>query len=202
MPSTMIHLLTGLALTRSSNIVADKSQFFLGCVAPDAVSLYSFAPKPIRWAAHFRSPDLDQWAQNAVDFYTDNINNYNIDFLRGYVLHAFCDLAWDKRYEPILQGALAHLCPDIIKDARWDEFYSFDKTQFAAPWWKHEVMPLLAASTPADINNIKADQLADFKAYILSDYEKTLPTTPPKVVTSELVNEFIYYAVATFKNEM
>lgn len=204
MPSTMIHLLTGLAFTHSSNMVKDKSQFFLGCIAPDAVNVYGFAPKEIRTKAHLRSPDLEVWTQNAIDFYTDNQGKIQNDLLLGYVLHAFCDLSWDKKYEGDFYKAISALpiSEDERARARWNEFYYFDKTQEDAEWWINEVKPLLEQSAIYSINGIDEKALADFKAYTLCDYLASIDKVPPKILTSELINEFIYYAVANFKNQL
>lgn len=204
MPSSMIHLLTGLAFTHSSNMVRDKSQFFLGCIAPDAVNVYGFAPKEIRTKAHLRSKDLDEWIQNAIDFYTDNQGVIQNDLLLGYVLHAFCDLSWDKKYEGDFYSAISALqiSEDERAAARWNEFYYFDKTQESAEWWINEVKPLLESAQICSINGITEIELTDFKNYVLTDYLPKIKPVTPQIITAELINEFIYYAVANFKNQL
>lgn len=185
-------------------MVKNQSQFYLGSVAPDAVNVYSFAPKEQRTKAHLRSPDLEQWTQNAIDFYTNNKDIIDNDLLLGYVLHAFCDMAWDKKYDRFLISEIAKLdlSDEQKNNARWDEFYYFDKTQFTADWWLNEVKPLLEKSIPSAINGIDEKQIADFKQFLLTEYENTINPVTPKIITGELVNEFIYYAVATFKNQL
>ena len=204
MPSNMIHLLTGLAFVKSSNLVKDKPQFYLGCIAPDAVNVYSFAEKKIRTAAHLRSTDLDQWTQNAIDFYTDNLGKINNDYLLGYVLHAFCDMAWDKKYECLFHTGLEkyNYSKELFIEAKWNEFYYFDKTQLCADWWLNEVNPQLELKIAMDNNEIDKNQINNFKCYIINDYDSTIESIAPKIVTPELVLDFIYYAVATFKNQL
>lgn len=204
MPSNMIHLLTGLAFVGSSNLVKNQSQFYLGCIAPDAVNVYSFAEKNVRTAAHLRSNDLDEWTQNAIDFYTDNIEKIDNDLLLGYVLHAFCDMAWDKKYEKFLSIGLKkyNYSDEEFSEEKWNEFYRFDKTQFAASWWIDEVRPELELSVSNDINGIDAHQISSFKHYILNEYEASIEPIAPKIIKPELVKDFVYYAVATFKNQL
>ena len=200
----MIHLLTGLAFVGSSNLVKNQSQFYLGCIAPDAVNVYSFAEKNVRTAAHLRSSDLDQWTQNAIDFYTDNLEKIDNDLLLGFVLHAFCDMAWDKKYARMLDVELKkfnYTDEEFVK-AKWDEFYHFDKTQFKSNWWIDEVRPELDLSVANDINGIPAEQISSFKHYILNKYEDSIEAIPPKIIKPELVKDFVYYAVANFKNQL
>ena len=47
----------------------DTPNFYIGTIAPDAVNLNGFAEKNIRWAAHKRAKNLDEWKQNIIEFY-------------------------------------------------------------------------------------------------------------------------------------
>lgn len=209
MPSTMIHLLSGLAFTHSSNLVQSKPQFFLGCIAPDCVNLHGFAPKATRTQAHLRDTDLDHWIENVMDFFTAE-SDISRDMIMGYCLHNITDMAWDKRYDSILWDALNRtaLSQEQRTSARWDEFYRFDLTQFDQPWWNDEVAPWLRAAIAESVNGLDTSLIDEYLRFVLDGYEQSLssvsaaPRLIEPVVTPELVNEFIYYAVAQLKNQL
>lgn len=209
MPSTMIHLYTAVQLIKTCSLVQSKPQFFLGCISPDAVNLNDFAPKDIRWSAHIRHNSTDEWIQRAIDFYTDNLvraerGELDKDLLLGYTLHIFSDIAWDKKFDSDMREAIA--ASDMTQEqklkARWDEFYYYDKTQFASSWWLDEVKPALAQSEAMEINKIPANLINKYKDFCLNEYESSIDNVTPTIITQEIVEKFSLYATAMMKNEL
>lgn len=72
--------------------------FYLGAMAPDAVNVNGFAQKEVRWKAHLRSKNLEEWKKNIVNFYEKYTGIYNINFLLGYVVHVMTDIIFDEYY--------------------------------------------------------------------------------------------------------
>lgn len=204
MPACMIHLYIGYRFQKSCHMVNNPPQFNLGCIAPDAVNLDGFAPKEVRYSAHLRKPDLDEWMQNAMDFYTDNQGKIDPDFLLGYLLHIFSDIAWDKKYDSLLWNALKQqgLPTEQQFGARWEELFAFDQTLFEQAWWKQEVEKALRQAKGVSINHIDADLIDRYRAFKLDGYLKTLQYDRPRILTQKLIDEYADYAIALFKNAL
>ena len=94
MPSSNIHLKVGYELNKRLNI--NSTDFIVGNIAPDAVNLNGFAPKEERWTSHLRDKDYDIWIEKAHDFYNDNVDKYENEFLLGYISHILTDVIHDK----------------------------------------------------------------------------------------------------------
>lgn len=204
MPACMVHLYIGYRFKKSCHLVKNSAQFYLGCIAPDAVNLDGFAPKEVRYSAHLRKTDLDEWMQNAIDFYTDNQEKIGRDFLLGYVLHIFSDIAWDKKYDKLLWDALKErgLPTEQQFSARWEELFAIDQTQFDQSWWNEEVSKELHKAKGITINNIDADLIDRYRVFKLDGYLKTLQYDTPRILTQELIVQYADYAIALLKNEL
>ena len=75
-----------------------NSALYLGSISPDCVNINGQAPKEVRWPAHLRCEDLDEWLANARRFYIDNKSTADESFLKGYILHILSDIVWDKDF--------------------------------------------------------------------------------------------------------
>lgn len=204
MPSIMIHLYTGYQFIKTCNLVKNKAQFYLGIVAPDAPNVEGFAEKSIRWSAHLHHSDLEKWSQQVIDFYIENKDKSDNDFLLGYVLHLFSDIAWDKKYNAKMIADINNL-PLTEKqklDARWDEFFYYDRIQCTEPFWVETVRPLLETAKPIELNNIPLDKLEQFKQQTIKGCLESVADIFPSVLTRELIEEYSFYAVAVLKNEL
>ena len=97
MPIISIHQEVALLITKKHKDL-DKSDFYLGAMAPDSVNLEFFAPKEDRWTAHLRKKDLTDWRINLRKFYDKHKNNYPREFLLGYITHVLTDIIYDDFY--------------------------------------------------------------------------------------------------------
>ncbi len=102
MPITSIHEEIALLVTKKYKDL-DKSDFYLGAMAPDSVNLEFFAPKEERWTAHLRKRDLTDWRINLKKYYNREKNNYNKEFLLGYITHILTDIIYDDYYYDIVK---------------------------------------------------------------------------------------------------
>ncbi|WMJ21853.1 zinc dependent phospholipase C family protein [Paludicola sp. MB14-C6] len=204
MPASMVHLYIGYQFQQSCHLVHNKPQFYLGCIAPDAVNLDGFAPKDIRYTAHLRKADLDDWMQNVIDFYTEYKEKLDDDFLLGYVLHIFSDIAWDKKYDHLLWAALKKrgLPKEQQFGARWEELFAFDQLQFDEKWWTEHVALELKKSKAIPINNIDADLIDRYRIFKVDKNLQALQYDTPRVLTQELMDEYANYAIALLKNAL
>ena len=88
-----MHLYVGNKFVVKHGKIADLPQFYLGCILPDWGET-----KEIRWLAHFRSNDINEWYKSNLDFYWRNVGNFNNDFLLGYIIHNITDAAFDEHF--------------------------------------------------------------------------------------------------------
>jgi hypothetical protein len=204
MPACMVHLYIGYRFQKSCHLIQNKSQFYLGCIAPDAVNLDGFAPKDVRYSAHLRKPELEDWMQNVIDFYSNQKGKLDRDFLLGYILHIYSDIAWDKKFDSILWNALKEQGLPLEQQfsARWEELFAFDQTQFDTKWWNEEVSPELQKAKAIPINNIEADLIDRYRAFKLDGYLHTLQYDTPRILTQEFMDEYVNYAIALLKNDL
>lgn len=100
MPNVMIHEKIGYLLSKKLRV--NSYDYYLGLLVPDAPNLNGFAEKNIRWQAHIRRKNLQEWRISLKEFYKNNENNYPRDFLVGYFLHVLTDIVYDDFfYKPI-----------------------------------------------------------------------------------------------------
>jgi hypothetical protein len=93
MPNIMIHEEVAYFLKDKINL--SSYDFYLGVLVPDSPNLYGFAEKEVRWTAHIRRKDLNDWRIALKDFYNASLSNYPKDFLIGYVVHVLTDIIYD-----------------------------------------------------------------------------------------------------------
>lgn len=92
----MIHEKIGYLLSKELKI--NSYDYYLGLLAPDSPNLYGFAEKKVRWQAHVRQKDLQEWRKSLLDFYKNNQKNYPKDFLLGYFIHILTDIVYDDYF--------------------------------------------------------------------------------------------------------
>lgn len=96
MPNIMIHEKIGYELSKQLN--TNSYDYYLGLLSPDTPNLYGFGPKEERWKSHVRKKDLNEWRKSLKDFYINNKENYNKNFLLGYIIHILTDIIFDDYF--------------------------------------------------------------------------------------------------------
>lgn len=96
MPNITIHEKIGYELSKELN--TNSYDYYLGLLSPDTPNLNGFGPKEERWASHVRRKDLNEWRNSLKDFYHNNKDKYNKDFLLGYIIHILTDIIFDDYF--------------------------------------------------------------------------------------------------------
>ncbi|MDD4699745.1 MAG: hypothetical protein PHV07_05740, partial [Oscillospiraceae bacterium] len=169
----------------------EHSMFFLGSIAPDAVSVDRFADKAIRWAAHLRENDLDLWQENVKSFYKANQRSYQPSYLKGYVFHIITDIVWDRFYNPYLYKylTLMGVKSDMLRTRRWSELHGYEESQLQSDWLINDVIPALITSVPADINSVSKQKIEQLKVQVIN---KDFPKAPPQQFLSREIMDTFY----------
>lgn len=171
MPTSLFHLNVSKKIAEKYPKY-DTPNFYIGSIAPDAVNLNGFAEKGVRWTAHKRAKDLDEWKSNIIEFYNKEQKNFENDYLLGYVVHILTDIVVDEMYYK--EG----LYEDIIKTRATEEeafkFFKdqiqiYENSQLNELWWK-DVKNKLQNCTAFDINNISRQEIIDWKNWVLAEY--------------------------------
>ena len=184
MPTSVIHEIVAKKIT-TSNKMLDNYNFYLGCVAPDAVNFSGFAYREMRWKSNLRDKNLQVWKRNVLNFYIKNKNKYEESFIKGYVVHIFTDIIYDEKFYDIVVNPMkeinlvnheAHLYMleemDAYGNNNLDYQYVIDK--------------LKSLDINYQIINISKEQLNDWKNKVIS---KNLPTIKVKYITENIIDE-------------
>jgi len=171
MPNALVHLNVANKIAKK-HINLDESQYYLGIIVPDTVNLYGFAEKSKRWAAHIRAKDLNVWESNIIEFYNQNKEKYDNNYLVGYVIHVLTDIVFDRIYEKELLDEIHRR--GVFEDEF--EFYhqelrKYEASQIEEKWWK-EVVEKLNKAVGIEINSIDADEIEKWRDKKVREYEE------------------------------
>lgn len=190
MPSSPVHLKLAYLLADELG-VENKPDFLLGAIAPDCVNYgMSQASEEMRYRAHIRERDYDKWKQKLRDFYRDEKPDFQQkpDFLRGYLFHCWCDIAWDEVVQPKLfefLGTLGYGYDDMTKQ-KWLELYRFNSTIVSDD--EHKVYYDMALKgEPCDIAGCPAELIGKFRDYVIKDYSDKITFEKPMFLGEEQI---------------
>lgn len=166
MPSTIIHEEVGVYISKKINITS--YDYYLGILAPDTPNLEGFAPKEERWQAHQREKDYDKWYEKSYNFYKNNKDNYNKDFIIGYYIHIITDIVYDELlYEEVkseIKKKSEKEDPHDIMRNDMDNYY-FNEIE--------KIKDVLESNNNSyDILNISKNKLIKFKIKCLNNFSK------------------------------
>lgn len=169
--------------------VKDSGQFYLGAIAPDTVNLNGKASKEVRYSAHLRSVDVNEWIENIVAFTKENeqVKLTYPDFFKGFIIHLLTDIAWDKVAQPELFEAMRQngVSEGKLNDKKWNELLSFDRKAVKSDIWTKKVRPQLkSAHAPCGLT-VDKDKLEEYKGFVLNS---EFLASPDKL-TGELITD-------------
>lgn len=202
MPTSLFHLNVSRKIAEKYSKL-DTPNFYLGTIAPDAVNLNGFAEKSIRWSAHKRAKDLNEWKSNIIEFYQQEKSNFEKDYLIGYVVHVLTDIIADELYYE--DG----LYQDIVKNRTTedkafkffkDQIQVYENSQLNEYWWK-DVKSKLKNCKGYQINNISKEEICGWRDKILEDYGKK-EYEKFDYVTPEIVNICFNRVIQLLENNM
>ena len=186
MPSFPVHLVVADMLAGEINI-HDMPGFLLGTIAPDSVNLKGFASQQLRYGAHIRDVDYAVWKKQLTDFYRTNKQAFadRIDFLKGYLFHCITDIAWDEAVQPQLFGFLqkqGELSREQITKLKWEELFRFNSQLVGRQDFLRSVK-LLEKAQPTAIATVTAEQISQYRDYVVNDYKDKISSDPPQFLT-------------------
>lgn len=190
MPSFPVHIIVAQALCGEIG-VENKPQFMLGCIAPDSVNLKGFASQAVRYAAHIRSTDYSVWKKQLTEFYCGNKQTFadSIDYLKGYLFHCITDIAWDEAVQPKLFEFLqshGKLSREEITKLKWEELFRFNSLLVSRDDFVSAAGELEKAQ-PMAIATVTAQQVSEYRDYVVSDYKDKISADAPQFLTDEHV---------------
>lgn len=170
MPTNLIHLKVGYEYAKKHKEY-DNKQFYLGLITPDTVNLHGFAEKEKRWGAHVRAKDLEDWKNNILNFYKENCNKYDKNYIFGYLVHILTDILFDEKNPNELFPKIEQ---KVGKEKSREE-YSFqmnvyERSQIKCDWWEY-VKNMLHESKAESINNMDEKDIESWKELVLDRYE-------------------------------
>lgn len=182
MPSTMIHLVIANKIIDRID-TSHSGEFYLGVIAPDAVNVNGKAPKEIRYCAHLRSTDYNEWINNVLEFSKNNANikKKTPDFFKGFLIHILTDIAWDQIIQPKLFELMKSSGIDETKlnEKKWNELLAFDKEAVKLEVWREKIRPRLkSAYAPCGFTVDKKD-IDEYKNSVVD-----MKFIPPNTQTS------------------
>ncbi len=191
MPSFPVHIVVAQMLCDEIG-VENKPDFLLGCIAPDSVNLKGFASQQVRYAAHIRSVDYDLWKKQLTEFYIDNKQSFesDIDYLKGYLFHCITDIAWDEAVQPELFAFLqskGELPREEITRLKWEELFRFNSLLVGRDDLVQALLELRKAK-PRDIATVTAEQVQEYRDYVVNDYKDKISSEPPQFLCEEHID--------------
>ncbi len=182
MPSITIHEEVGEYL---SNIIHINSyDYYLGLLAPDAPNLNGFAEKEIRWKAHVRRKDLQEWRKALQEFYQEEKSHFPKDFIIGYYIHILTDIIYDDFMYLKVRESIEK---DGYSREESHQVMRQDMLNYRSenPSWSKI---LLESTKSYDIQGITKDELSKWKEHqiLLND---TIKNNSCKYITDEIINE-------------
>ncbi len=170
MPSISVHLTLSARLAESLE-VKSLPDYYLGAIAPDAVNIDGFASQELRYGAHIRSKDYAEWKRNIAVFRKENGGLYTNrpDFLKGFLLHLYTDIAWDEVVQPKLFDYLRScgLAEDELNIRKWDELRGFDSILSQQPEYISAISELKKAQ-PTAVTTVTPGQLSKWRDKIVA----------------------------------
>lgn len=205
MPLPMVHLLTGHKVlpVLTAQYTIDLSQYYLGCIAPDAIHKRKSPAPDAKAVSHLKGPDpVDTgiWKQNIVNF-LDTVKE-SPSYRQGYAVHLLTDYYWglylmpayDTRYQadkhPVKDWRMAYYNDTDILDKML-----YDTEPWRPAVWEHlrrargETLEGLVSGSEADAWNRHV--LLWYDSLDLSSYQSL------RYIRMQDITEFLTKAVAS-----
>ena len=184
MPITNIHEEVALNISKQINYL-DTKDFYLGNYAPDSPNLKSLAEKSLRWTAHQRRENRNDWRKSLRDFYNKEKNNYPKNFLLGYVTHILTDIIYDDFFYDDVTKQIKKDYPNE-QDTHSIMGEDMSKYEYHSKY-KNKVEELLKEQDNFyNILNISKDMMFKYKEKVLNESKNTEKNI---YITEELIKK-------------
>ncbi len=167
MPITNIHEEVALNISKQINNL-DTKDFYLGNYAPDSVNLNSLAEKSLRWTAHQRKENRNEWRKSLKKFYNEEKNNYPKNFILGYITHILTDIIYDDFF---YDDVTKQIKKDYPNEKDTHSIMGEDMAKYAYhSKYKTKVEEVLKDQDKFyDILNISKDMMYKYKEKVLNE---------------------------------
>lgn len=192
MPSAIVHLKVAYDIAQKLG-VKNYGQFYAGAVSPDAVNIDGFADQSVRYPAHLRSLDYEEWKATARNFCKEKGAEWagREDYLKGFLLHIFTDIYWDELAQPEMFDGFERLgySPDELRDVKWKELYRFNALLLGG-WLFDDVLPKMKKTELYPIGTVGLDQLTRYIDDLTGNYlTRSVINEPPQVCHMGMVEK-------------
>ena len=172
MPSILFHELIGDKIAKKYKKY-DTNNFYLGLMVPDSVNAYGFASKEDRWRTHRRDESLEKWKENILNYYKENIDKYEKNYLMGYLIHVLTDIICDEIYQNELYPKLLEEGFDYNTAYKHYEegIEKFENSNINEKWWE-EAKNKFENAEAFPINGMSEKMILDEVKYTLNKYSK------------------------------
>ncbi|NLZ45536.1 MAG: hypothetical protein GX896_02475 [Clostridiales bacterium] len=177
MPSTIVHLFIAKEIANHLKIKS-LSQFYLGAIAPDAVNPDDNAPAEVRFPAHVRQVNIDNWKNSILNYYLTNKNKYanDLDLFKGYTVHIISDIMWDELVEWKMFDEFKRLGikDKDLKIEKYKELFKLNSYLLKQKDWI-DIEYQLKKSHSIDINTVPKELIDEYLSPVISEnYPKTI----------------------------
>ena len=193
MPSAVVHLRAAYDL-KEELCVTNYGQFYIGAVSPDAVNVDGFAPQEVRYPAHLRSLDYEEWKRTVRDFGKQNKSAWagKEDYLKGFLLHIFTDIYWDELAQPVMFARLTEIgvTSEQLREEKWKELYRFNN-KLAGEWLYDEVFGCIKSCEPLAIGTVDTERLGRYLKHLTDEYMTSFKSIEgePLVCSSDMIKK-------------
>lgn len=197
----MTHLYIARKLIDASSwTIKNKSQYYLGAIAPDAVEFRQTYDKKI---SHICNDDAkwgfvvndEKWVNNLLNFIEENKNINEMDFLIGYSIHILADIYYGNEiWTPLRLGSNAESYDDVKKISH-TESNLVDLQLYQLCTFKNEIWTLLNESKCIDFMDlVNKDDMERIKDNILHKQyrnKEEVNSDGNKIITYKRLLEYI-----------
>ena len=163
MPNFVIHEKVGYDIGNMYNL--HSYNYYLGLLAPDSNKIRVLLNDKDRYNSHVRDRDYKKWRLLLKSFYLDNIDNYDSDFLMGYVIHILTDIVYDEFF---YNKVISRMKKDCICTSSYHDsmFMDMDNYYFKEMYGIKDI--LKNGSLSYDVLDIKKDEMKRWKLLQIS----------------------------------
>ena len=158
MPTFVIHEKVGFDIGKKINL--HSYNYYLGLLAPDSNKIRVALTDEDRYRSHLRDRDYNKWRLQLKEFYIDNIDNYDNDFLMGYIIHILTDIVYDEFFYSTVINSMKKDCL-CTSSYHQSMFMDMDNYYFKELYGINDI--LKNSSITYDILDIKRGEMKRWK---------------------------------------
>ena len=170
MALVMVHLLVAREWAALHPEYLDSPEYYFGAIAPDAIHVRDGNDKSRKNAIHYSN-----WSGSRPEFMKEYWLNHKTPFDVGYAIHCLTDGIWVDGYRSTFPGLLT---PEgrTIAPLYYNDVYATERELFRATPQTPQLLRMIAgAQTPDTHPQLLAEELNQWRAHVLSEYDIDQP---------------------------